>query len=457
MENSPGIEPTPTPARAPFLQPSIGPVRVHHHFLAPLIFFVLLEIGAFLLGYSVHGLTGAYILGTVIMTLGATGVFAFLAWIFRKIAAKFGNMWKWILWAVVIAALIGGYFYWSSHLPKTYLYNTPGVIYMSDHQISLDECKTTTNDQVKNACGTGYAISTKDRTLCRTIYGNNLSGYYCEYNYDSYYHTSPLDIAECQSMINTQDTAFYKNSCYFAVATNLENKQICSAITDPTMASNCVGSMAGLAYEKANLCGPLFVAGKPAPSSSECSAYVYSLRNVAKCNLLESAWDKSGCLDYVKSFITYKSAYEAKNAAAPKAIADFDSRTDLKNNCSYTGAGSGTALGYSGKCTYALDSTGITAKFTNSSLYPILFSTSTVSQVFDDTNESISLSCPKVSVTSIDGGPYYGVQIDLGETFVLHLSCVTGSFGKLKEILFSQAFGGSARNAQGSLMMQFSN
>jgi hypothetical protein len=426
--------------------------KVKKHFVGLVIFFVVIVSLNFLVGYLGHALSSKnFILGIFVVGLVLTGVFALLSLIIRKIGGRFGKKWSFLSWGVILLLIIGGVWYFYQH-SKGYIYRTPGVVYVLDHEVSLEECLSTKDDTVKAACGTNYAVQQKDRSICRKVYGNNDLGYYCEYNYDEYYGTSPTDISECQSMIaDSENSLFYKDGCFRSVAITTFNKQVCSYLYREADQKNCVASIDAEQSKKDNVCGPLYVNGK-IPANYECDEYVFSQHDLSKCNLLTPAWNKDACVKYVNNYIAAKSQYDSVKQSKPALISTFDSTSNLKN-CSYTGVGPGSIYTYSGDCKYYSDQNSLTMKVTNKSNYPLLFSPASVT-VFDNTGY-VSKACQNGVVKTIDGGNNFSVQVDKGETFIINVACSSGTFGTVTKILIPNKVTGSGQDGGGSLQVDF--
>lgn len=435
-------------------QPLVAPKkeRAKKHFFGPLIFFVVIVGLNFLVGYLGHALSSKnFILGIFVVGLVLTGVFALLSLIIRRISGKFGRKWSFVSWGLILLLLLGGVWYFYQH-SKGYLYRTPGVVYILDHEVSLEECLSTKDETVKAACGTNYAVKQKDRSICRKVYGNNDLGYYCEYNYDEALGTSPTDISECQSMIaDSENSLFYKDGCFRAVAITTFNKQVCSYLYREADQKNCVASIDAEQNKKDNVCGPLYVDGK-VPANYECDEYVFSQHDLAKCNLLAPAWNKEACIKYVNNFIAAKTQYDAVKQSKLALISSFDSTSNLKN-CSYTGVGPGSIYTYSGDCKYFSDQNSLAIKVTNKSNYPLLFGSNAVT-VFDNSGY-VSKTCQNAVVKAVDGGNNFSVQIDKGETFIVNVACTSGTLGTVTEILIPNKVTGSGQDGGGSLRVDF--
>ncbi len=423
-------------------EPIVAPKKekAKKHFIAPLIFFVVIVGLNFLVGYLGQALGSKdFIVGIFMMALLLTAIFVFLSFMIRKISEKFGKKGAVMSWIfLVIFLCIGAWILYQNRTPYV-LYPNGSVLLNKD--ISLNECITTKDEVIKYACGTNYSIKLKDRSLCRTVYGNNDKGYYCEDSYDTYYHTSPNDINECQSMIaDSENSLFYKDGCFRGVAIRTFNKQVCSYLYREDDQKNCITAIDAEQCKKNNLCGPLYVNGR-VPANYECDEYVFSQHDLSKCNLLTPAWNKGACTKYVKDFLSKKSQYDTVKQSKRSLLAMFDGRSDLRN-CSYAGGGPGTAYDYAGQCKYSRTGDTLSLQIDNTSVYPLLFSSSP---------GELSDVCPGAYIKSIDGGNNFATQINAGEVFLLDVRCPSEGLDKIKQIYIPDKISGSGQEVNGSL------
>ncbi len=269
-------------------KPVLNPI-IHkkHHFLGSVIIFIICGLLFFVVGKYAGSLNStAFIVGGIIISLVVTGLFSFIAFLIRKISSKFGVVSGILLWVLILGLIVVG---GRSYLYKNtgHIYSTPGVVYVSDHKISLDECLNTTDELTKYACGIDFAIKEKNRSICLKVYGNTDRAYYCQELYDSEVGYVPPTISECQSMTTNEGNYYFKNNCFRGIALSTFDTSICQYLSEDSR-SSCVVQVQNDKYAKDNLCGPLFKNNEYTGASS-CLKYVNDQHDIKLCKLLTRA------------------------------------------------------------------------------------------------------------------------------------------------------------------------
>lgn len=212
-----------------------------HHFLGPILFFIIV-LGGYvgIEFYAKMPLTKEFILGACIISFVLTLIFTIISFVIRKIGSRFGTKYSVILWVLIVLGIVGGASYYV-YSQRSYLYSTPGTILLSDHKITLDECLSTKDENLKPACAMNFAITQKDESICRKVQGETAAAYYCEMNYEEYYNVLPTDIKQCTTMSESDEYAqFYKNGCFTGVAISTKNPSYCNYIKSESSKASCL-------------------------------------------------------------------------------------------------------------------------------------------------------------------------------------------------------------------------